>query len=800
MTRNHDPLAVPVHDRLLAGLLERSSQPFVMADMTGRLVHGNRAFQELVGYSEDELLEINFRELTPDRWKPLTEEVVARVLATGTPERYEKAYTHKDGHEVPVELAVDLYRDEAGRPLGSYGFVTDISERKRAEAALRESEARFRRLYDEAPFGYHEIDPDGVIQLVNRTECEMLGYTREEMLGRPIFDFAHPSLRAIARRAVIERIRGEQPVAAVERVYVTKDGREINVHIENRLNRSPDGSVIGLRSTVQDITWRKQAEAARIASERRTRALFEGIEDAIFVHDVHGRILDANQAACRRLGYTREELLRLSTADIDDPTFAAGYEDRLEEQLRQGHLRIEGRHRTKGGRTIPVDINSSTIQLEDETVILAVIRDITERKALEETRRQFAEAQLKNAWEIEAKNRQLSQSEARYRQLTEGCLDAIVVTDESGRITLFNASAERAFGYTAAEARERAIDELFAPGHREALMAGLAEYARSRTGDQVGRTIELKGLRKDGSSFPLELSLSAIDNGGVLQFMGAIRDQTERQRMRAVLMQSEKLASIGLLSAGVAHEINNPLAYVANNLAVLERDLEGVRQLMSAHEAAESALPPEEAARMQALAEELDWPYVRDNLPRLLSRTRDGVQRVANIVQNLRGFARSAPQKLEQAYLADLAAGAIDMVQGRLRRGQIEVRLENDARAKLDCVPSQIGQVVLNLLMNAIQAVEEARRPDGNLIRIVIRELPDAQAIEFIDQGVGIPAEALPRLFDPFFTTKPVGEGTGLGLSISHGIVTGHGGTIEVESTPEKGSTFRVLLPLRNGP
>src|SRR5207302_2507649 len=141
--------------------------------------------------------------------------------------------------------------------------------------------------------------------------------------------------------------------------------------------------------------------------------------------------------------------------------------------------------------------------------------------------------------------------------------------------------------------------------------------------------------RKDGTEFPVELSLSALDLGGELQFLGAIRDLTERNRMRAMMVQTEKLASIGMLSAGVAHEINNPLAYVANNLVVLERDLKGLLEVLDLHQSllprlAETA--PKEAAKISQLAEQYDLPYIRDNLDRLLSRTREGVDRVSRIV------------------------------------------------------------------------------------------------------------------------------------------------------------------------
>jgi PAS domain S-box-containing protein len=784
----------------MARLLDQTTQPFAVVNFTGRIIHANRAIQSLLGYTAEEMLQLNVLALTPERERQISLNAFQTLTATGQAQRYEKSYLHRDGHEIAVELVTDFFLDERGEAIGYYAFVTDISGRKMADQALRASEERFRRLYDEAPFGYHDIDVRGTIVSVNRTECELLGYQREEMLGRSVFDFLVEEEREGARVAVSERVRGARPVLSVERTYLRKDGRRIPVAIENRALIAEDGQLTGFRSTVRDISAEKQTQEALVVSEKRARALFEGIEDAVFVHDPTGRILDANPAACRTLGYSREELLQLTTHDIDDPEFAAGYNERLAAQLQHGHLRCEGRHRTKDGRIIPVDINTSTILFENQKAVLAVIRDITERKALEETRRQFAEAQLKNAWEIEAKNRALVQSEARYRRLTEGCLDAIVLTDQYGRIILFNPAAESTFGYTAVEIVGRPFIELMPEDLRGDLITGLQDYIRARAGALVGHTLEMRGCRKNGEVFPVEVSLSAIEVAGELQFLAAIRDQGERQRMRAMLMQSEKLASIGLLSAGVAHEINNPLAYIANNLAVLERDVGGIVALMNAYESAHDRLAEVDPGLMehvQALSDDLDWPYVRDNLGRLLTRTRDGVQRVANIVQNLRGMARTAPPKMEPVLLSDLVSGALDIVQGRLRHSDIEVHLQHDSLPKIACVPSQIGQVFLNLLVNSVQAIEELHREAGNWIHVTIEQNGSEQCVEIADNGCGIPAEALPRLFDPFFTTKPVGEGTGLGLSISHGIVTGHGGRIDVESAQGVGTRFRVCLPAR---
>jgi PAS domain S-box-containing protein len=787
-------------------LLDRTAQPFGATDFDGRIIRANPALEQLLGYDRDELAGRTLESLTPEEFHEISRTVREQVRATGLPARYQKEYRRKDEALVAVEVLIELDRDEQGEAIGLTTFVTDITDRREVECELRLSEERFRGLYDEAPVGYHEIDNEGRIVSINRTECEMLGYAREELIGRPVFDFVAPEVREKALAAFPEKIRGDHPLHTIERTLETHDGRRLFVAIEERYRRDDDGRVIGIRSTVQDITEAKRTEAALVASERRARVLFEGIEDAVFVHAPDGRILDANPASSRLLGYSREELLAKRTQDIDEPEFAAGFAERLKSQLAQGHLSCEGRHRTKDGRVIPVDINTSTILFDGERAVLAVIRDVTERKALEETRRQFALAQMQSAQALEAKNRALTESESRYRQLTEGCLDGVIVADSQGRITLFNPAAEKIFGVASSAVLNQPFDRLipgvFAPvatGGTPAAHAGDGPNGRVPT--IVGKTVELLGRRPGGEEFPLELSLSAVNVAGERQYIGSIRDQRERQRMRAMLTQSEKLASIGLLSAGVAHEINNPLAYVANNLAVLERDLTGVIQIVGLYEQARGALEssvPALVRQIDEVSEEIDWNYVRENLHRMLARTREGVQRVANIVSSLRSLARTSTAKMETVLISDLLESALEMLRGRMRRGNIEIQVDHATDVpRLTCVASQISQVILNLLINAVQAIEATGRATGGLVRFETRLAGDSVQIAIGDNGCGIEPAALSQLFDPFYTTKSVGEGTGLGLSISHGIVSGHGGRIDVESQPGAATWFRIYLPLK---
>jgi PAS domain S-box-containing protein len=396
----------------------------------------------------------------------------------------------------------------------------------------------------------------------------------------------------------------------------------------------------------------------------------------------------------------------------------------------------------------------------------------------------------------------LRTSERLYRQLAEGILEAIVVADERGRIKLFNPAARRIFGYEEREVLGQPLTLLMPPGDRQAHEQALRRYVETREAGWIGSTTERQGRRKGGETFPMELSLSAIELPEGIAFLGAIHDLTERRRMQARIVHAEKLASLGLLSAGVAHEINNPLAYVANNLALLERDTRGLLEVLGACEEAHPALAashPELARRIDQIAEAIDLPYIRANLGRLLGSTRQGVKRISGIVESLRGFARLDQADVDRMDLHRAIAGSLELIRGQLEQRHITVEQHEGELLAVVCAPAQINQVVLNLLVNAMQAIEATGRGGGR-IEIETRAQGDGVILEVADDGCGIPEAILPRIFDPFFTTKPVGQGTGLGLAISQGIVTDHGGRIEVESTPSRGSRFRVILPIGGTP
>jgi PAS domain S-box-containing protein len=404
-------------------------------------------------------------------------------------------------------------------------------------------------------------------------------------------------------------------------------------------------------------------------------------------------------------------------------------------------------------------------------------------------------------------NQAVANSEKRYRQLTEATMDGIVVIDPDGSIVLFNPAAERMFGYVAAEILGAPASLLVPEELKDFHDEGIARFLKSRLPDLLGQPREFKGRRKDGSDFPAEIALSLLADPGdgdagtqrPAQILAAIRDLTERNKMRALMVQNEKLASIGLLSAGVAHEINNPLAFVANNLVVMERDCKGLLDLLRLHESGQASLDSNLAEEIQTLAQDIDLDYIKGNLPRILSRTRDGIERVTRIVHSLRGMARTEAPRRQVARIPDLVDGCLEILHGKFKRLGVVVAQEHDPNPVVPCVPSQISQVILNLVVNAYQAIEATGQQQG---RIDIRTARKGEEIllEIHDNGGGIKQEHLSLLFDPFFTTKDVGEGTGLGLSISHHIVSAHGGRIEVETQPGDGSRFKIYLPLKDRP
>jgi nitrogen-specific signal transduction histidine kinase len=260
------------------------------------------------------------------------------------------------------------------------------------------------------------------------------------------------------------------------------------------------------------------------------------------------------------------------------------------------------------------------------------------------------------------------------------------------------------------------------------------------------------------------------------------------------LLQSEKLASIGQLAAGVAHEINNPIGFVSSNLNTLRQYIDDLLRLVDLYETVEPSLTSEAAERIAQLKTELELDYLREDVGALIAESIDGTARVRRIVQDLRDFSRTGATDWQLADLHQGLESTLNVATNEIKYKATIVR-EYGQLPAVECVPAQLNQVFLNLLVNAAQAIE-----DHGTITLRTGCEGDQVWLAFADDGAGIPAELQSRIFDPFFTTKPVGQGTGLGLSLSYGIVQKHGGRIELDSRPGEGTTFTLWLPIRRIP
>jgi PAS domain S-box-containing protein len=274
--------------------------------------------------------------------------------------------------------------------------------------------------------------------------------------------------------------------------------------------------------------------------------------------------------------------------------------------------------------------------------------------------------------------------------------------------------------------------------------------------------------------------------------LNARLSQTQQQ-----LLQSEKMASIGQLAAGVAHEINNPVGYIYSNFNALEDYITKLFDMLNAYEAAESAIASaEKLAGLKEVRERIELDYLKEDIPVLMEESREGLTRVRKIVQDLKDFSRAdLDASWQWANIHQGIESTLNIVNNEVKYKADIVKNFGDV-PDIECLPSQLNQVVMNLVVNAAQAMSSQR----GTITIGTGTEGERIWITVSDTGNGIPKDILPRIFDPFFTTKPIGSGTGLGLSISYGIIQKHNGSIEVNSEVGKGTTFHITLPIRHEP
>jgi PAS domain S-box-containing protein len=722
-------------------LFDRSLDCIFVHDFEGNFLDANEAALKLLGYDREDISHLNFASLLSQDQLPKALATLQEFKDTGAQKQMnEFGLRRKDGSFVDVEVIGAIIYHE-GKPHAVQGVGRDITERKRAEEMLKESEQKYRTILEEMGDGYFETDLAGNLTFVNDAMIRRLGYSKEELIGMN-YRALRPKEAAKAVFKAYNRIyKTGEPLRDIFTEIICKDGSHVLAETSAFPIRNGKGEIIGFRGIRRDITERKQAEEALRHSEERYRTILEEMEEGYYEVDLAGTFTFVNDAMSRILGYSRDELIgmnyKIYTPKEDVKRIFQAYNRvyRTGEPLKWFPM-PEIR---KDGTRILAEDSVFPLRNEQGEVIRfrGISRDVTERRKAEEA---------------------LRQSEERYRAILGKMEDSYFEVDLAGNLTFVNSSACRLLGYSRGELIRMSYKDFTAEEYIKSVFQVFNEVYRTAT---PNKGFHWKIIRKDGSPGFIDASVTPLrnDKGEIIGFSGVGRDITERIKMEEQLVLTDRLASIGQLAAGIAHELNNPLtAVIGFSDLLLGRDL-----------------PADAKEDLETVNQE--------------------ARRATNIVKELLAFARE--QRTEKS-LVDINS----IIQGVLQIRSYEQRVSNieaDARFAPALPPVmgngvQLQQVFMNIIVNAEQAMLEAHK--RGKLTIVTERVGDIVRASFTDDGPGISPDNMKQLFTPFFTTREVGKGTGLGLSICHGIVTEHGGKIYAESELGEGATFVVELPI----
>ncbi len=666
-------------------------------------------------------------------------------------------------------------------------LIDELVEMRQRAAELERAETRYKGtlehleqsgktyydLYDNAPdmFVFVDAKTANIIRC-NQTVVQCLGYTKEEIIGRSIFERYHPDCIEDAN-AVFQSFVETGEVHDAELALKRKDGSKIDVSLNVSSVRDEAGNVLYGRLVWRDITRHKQAALALRRSETRYRTLFGESRDAVYMNTRDGKILDVNQASLDLLGYTRSELIGMNVRKLYvHPEDRSVFQREIE---RKGSVRdYELKFRRKDGTQMNCLLTSTVRRAADGTVLgyQGIIRDITEQMKAEKA---------------------LYESEQRFRQLAENLREVFWLSSLDGRQIYFISPAyEDIWG----RSRESLIAQ---PGswldavHPEDREEVITNFEKQSRGEFV--EYEYRIVRPNGEIRWIEAHVFPVRNeeGEIYRCAGSAQEITKRKQAEELaelqqqqLIQVDKMASLGILVSGVAHEINNPNNFIMLNGEILSMVWQNVMPILQKYY-------QENGDFLLA-----GMPYTRahEKIGQLISGISEGAARIGKIVEALGGFARQDAGDLNQPVDANaVVESAMVIVNNLIKQSTHHPSVElGENLPTIRGNPQQLEQVVINLITNSCQSL---RSPQKCLfVSTSYNEKSDLIAIRVRDEGEGIPPENLNHIIEPFFTTKRDTGGTGLGLSVSYNIVKNHGGHLHFTSRFGKGTTATVMLPV----
>jgi len=633
-------------------------------------------------------------------------------------------------------------------------------------------------------------------------------------------------------------MRGEIDGYRMEKRFIRKDGQVIHALIAAQAIRKPDGRVDFFSAIVEDISERRQAEAQLAFQVARSAALLELPQQAEQLDEKAFMQLALEQAerltssqisfihfvnddgeSIELVTWSRSTLAHYCQAAFDRhyPISQAGiWADAAREKapvVINDYAGAGHKHGLPPGHSpLARLISIPIIEGEQVRMMIGVGNKTEDYHAIDvETAQLIGNA----TWRLVERRRNLNALRLAMQVVNASPVVCFRWANSEGWPVVFVSDNVRQWGYSPEQLQEgdppfahmiHPDDLARATTEMEQNMAARLdtfeqEYRIVTADDRVIWVVDRTKVRRnaEGEILYFDGVLTDISQRKAQQLAVAehlARQQQLNKRLEEAhnqLLQSEKMASIGQLAAGVAHELNNPIGFVRSNLGTLEgylRDLMAIIEVCDKVGAAggEGCL---QAKLLELVKQERDFDYVREDIFKLVGESKEGIARVSRIVQDLKSFSRVGEQEWKEADLHQGLDSTLNIVWNELKY-KCQVVKEYGQLPPVFCLISQLNQVFMNLLVNAGQAIEK----QGEITIRTRREGADSVCVEIEDTGKGIAPEHLNRIFEPFFTTKPVGKGTGLGLSLSYSIVERHHGRIEVDSTPGKGSRFRVILPV----